>query len=235
MDVDIETLVKYPMESDDWLITIAIGGIASLLSFLIVPAFVVSGYLVRALRAGMEGAEEPPVFDDWGELIKEGLFAAIITLVYQIIPLIVFAVFVGGSLVALVSGSEAGAGAGVLGLIGGIAIWGLLSLAFAFVGYAGVINYAKEGSLAAGFDFGVITDVITSGDYIMAWLYVIVLNFVVGTISGLLSIIPFLGTIIGVFLGFYALIIAGWLFGDGFASAIETQSSAGIDEGAPAV
>jgi len=235
MDVDIETLAKYPMESDDWLITVAIGGVASLLSFLVIPIFVVAGYLVRALRAGMEDANEPPVFDEWGELIEEGFLATIITFVYQLIPTIVFAVFVGGSLIGLLSGSNAGASAGLLGLFGGFLFWWILAIVFGYIGLAGVANYAREGSISAGFDFGVITDVITSRDYAVAWLYVIALNIVVGVITSVLNVIPGLGALIGVFLSFYALIIAGWLWGDGFASATETQSAAEINEGTPAV
>lgn len=61
MNVDIDRLARYPTESDDWIVTVLIGGIAMLLSILVVPWFVVSGYLVRDLRAGMENAEEPHI------------------------------------------------------------------------------------------------------------------------------------------------------------------------------
>jgi len=233
MDVDIEELAKYPMESDDWVITVAIGGIAILFSWLLIPAFIVQGYLLRALRAGMEGASEPPVFDDWGELIKEGVIATVITFVYQLIPTIVFGVMVGGSLLALLTGSDAGAGVGLLGLLGGFLVYGVLAIIFGFIGFAGLANYAKEGSIGAGFDIGVITSVVTSRDYIVAWLYVIALNLVVGAISGVLNVLPGLGALIGVFLSFYALIIAGWLWGDGFASATDTQSASSVDEATP--
>ncbi|MEF8757703.1 MAG: DUF4013 domain-containing protein, partial [Halobacteriales archaeon] len=65
MEIDIEQVAKYPMESDDWIKTVLIGGLATIFSFLILPIFLVTGYLVRALRAGMEDASEPPTFDDW--------------------------------------------------------------------------------------------------------------------------------------------------------------------------
>lgn len=227
MNVDVESLVTYPMESDDWIITVAIGGVMSIFSFLIVPWFLIAGYMIRAIRAGMEGADEPPVFDEWGELLKEGVVASVIGFVYQLIPLAVFVVFVGGSFLALLTGSEAGAGIGFFGLLGGMFLWWILSLVFGYVGLAGIANYAKEGTIGAGFDFGTITQVATTGDYVMAWVYVIVLNVVVGIVVGLLNIIPFLGAIVGAFIGFYALIIASWLWGDGFASA--TNAGAGVD------
>lgn len=235
MDVDLEWLAKYPMESDDWIVTVAIGGIMLILSFLVIPILAVWGYLVRAIRAGMEGAEEPPVFDDWGDLMMEGLVAGIIGLIYQIIPGIVFGVFVLGSLAAMLSGSDAGAGAGFLGLFGGFFLWWVLAIIFGYVGFAGVANYAKEGDFGAGFDFGVIKEVATSREYMMAWVYVIVLNIVVGIITGILNIIPFLGALVGLFVSFYALIIAGWLWGDGFATAVEASADVRTETEATAV
>lgn len=234
MNTDIETLAKYPMESDDWIVTVAIGGIATLLSFFIIPIFLVTGYMIRALRAGMEGANEPPVFDEWGELFREGVVAAVISFVYQIIPTIVFAVFVGGSLAAFLTGSDSGAGVGFVAFFGGLFFWWVLAIVFGYIGFAGVANYAKEGDIGAGFDFSVIKTVITSRSYAVAWLYVIALNIVVGVITGLLNIVPVLGGIVGIFLSFYALIIAGWLWGDGFASAIGRQTETTVDDAAVA-
>lgn len=219
MAVDIESLARYPMESDDWIITVLIGGVAMLFSFLIVPAFLVSGYLVRAIRAGMDHAEEPPVFDEWENLLKEGVVAGIIGFIYQLVPLIVFVVFVGGSFLAFFTGTDAGAGLGILGFIGGFFVSWILSLLFAYVGFAGIANYAREGTFGAGFDSDVITDVITSREYLIAWGYVILLNIAVGIIGGVLNIVPILGGIVALFIGFYALIIAGWLWGEGFTAA----------------
>lgn len=219
MNVDIETLAKYPMESDDWIVTVLLGGLALLLSILVVPWFLVSGYLVRDIRAGMEGAETPPVFDDWGELLKEGFVAAVIGLIYQLVPLIVFFVFVGGSFLALLSGSDAGAGAGVLGLFAGMVVSWLLAIVFGYVGLAGIGNYAREGTFGAGFDFDVIADVVTSKSYLVAWLYVVALNVVVAIINGVLNVVPVVGGLVGAFVAFYALVIAGWLWGRGFAEA----------------
>ena len=193
MDADIETLARYPMESDDWIVTVLIGGVVLLFSFLIIPWFVVSGYLVRAIRAGMERAEHPPVFDEWGDLLKEGVVAGIIGFIYQLIPLIVFGVFVGGSFLALLTGSDAGAGLGFLGFFGGLFLWWILALAFGYVGFAGVANYAREGTFSAGFDFDIISDVVTSREYLVAWAYVIGLNLVVGIVVTVLNIVPILG------------------------------------------
>lgn len=234
MEIDIESLARYPTESDDWIATVLIGGLALLFSFLIVPLFAVAGYGVRVIRAGMDDADEPPVFDEWGELLREGFVASVIGFVYQIPPLIVLVVFVGGSLVALLTGTDAGAGLGLVGLLGGVLVWWLLSLVFGYVGFAGVANYAREGTFGAGFDFGVITDVVTDGDYLLAWAYIVVLNVVVGVVTSVLNAVPFLGAIVGVFVGFYALIIAGWLLGNGFAAATGYSPDVSTDDEATA-
>lgn len=229
MNVDIETLAKYPMETDDWIVTVLIGGIAILFSFLIVPWFLVAGYLVRDLRAGMEAAEDPPVFDEWDALLKEGFVAAVIGFIYQFIPILVFVVFVGGSVLAFLTGSDAGAGAGVLGLFAGLFISWVLAIAFGYVGVAGIANYAREGTFGAGFDFDVIRDAVTSRDYAVAWAYVIGLFIVVGIVDSVLNAIPLLGGLVGIFVSFYALIIAGWLWGAGFAEATDTRMASAPD------
>ncbi|MEF8840615.1 MAG: DUF4013 domain-containing protein [Haloarculaceae archaeon] len=235
MNVDIETLVKYPMESEEWIKTVAIGGVASIFAFLVVPLFLVAGYLVRAIRAGMDGAEEPPVFDEWGELLKQGFVASVIGFVYQLVPIIVVSVFVGGSILAIATGSDAGAGVGMLGLIGGAFVGWILSLIFGYVGFAGVANYAREGTFAAGFDFGVISDVVTSRAYLLAWAYVIALNIAVAVVVGLLNVVPILGGLVGVFVIFYALVIAGWLWGNGFAEATSASGESGTNTDAAPV
>ncbi|MDX1748552.1 MAG: DUF4013 domain-containing protein, partial [Halobacteriales archaeon] len=103
---------------------------------------------------------------------------------------------------------------------------------FGYVGFAGVANYAKEGSFAAGFDFGVISDVVTSRSYLMAWVYVIGLYIVAAVVVGVLNIVPILGGLVGAFVIFYAVIIAGWLWGNGFAEATDTSVASESDTGA---
>jgi hypothetical protein len=219
MDTDIETLLRYPLQSEAWLSTVLIGGIALLLSFLLIPLFVVAGYGVRAIRAGMDRAAGPPVFDDWGTLLTEGFVASVIGFVYQLVPMVVFFTVVGGSLAALVTGSDLGAGLGIIGFFGGLFVWWLLAIVFGYVGFAGVANYAREGSFGAGFDVGTIGSVVTSREYLLAWAYVVLLNIAVSLVVVALNVVPILGGIVGVFVGFYALIIAAWLLGNGFAAA----------------
>jgi hypothetical protein len=74
------------LDGDDALTTLAIGGIFGLLGFLILPALVVFGYLVGVIRRVSEGDEALPPFDEWGELLIDGLAAFVIVVVYVGVP-----------------------------------------------------------------------------------------------------------------------------------------------------
>ncbi|WP_435066540.1 DUF4013 domain-containing protein [Haloplanus sp. C73] len=232
MAIDIEEAVRYPANSDDWLKTVLIGGVLTMLSFLIVPAFFVYGYVIRTLRAGIADEAEPPAFDDWGTLLKEGVVGLVILLVYQLIPLLVMAVTVGGSITAMATGTEAGAGLGLLGLLAGILFSTLLALVFGYVGLIGITNYAHVGSFGAGFDIDVIRDVGLDGAYAVPWVYGIVILIGATAVTSILSLVPVIGAIIGVFITFYGQIAAAWVWGKGFANAMDIASdSPTVDEG----
>jgi len=220
MAIDLERVVTYPTNSDDWLKTVLIGGALTLFSFLIVPAFPVYGYVIRVLRGGIEGREDPPVFDDWGTLLTEGVVALVIVLVYQLIPLLVFFLTVGGSLAAIATGSEAGAGVGIVGLFGGLALSTLLALVFGYVTLIGLANYAHVGTLGAAFDLDVIGSVATDGAYAIPWLYGVGVLLAAAVVASVLGIVPFVGFIAGVFVTFYGQVAAAWVWGTGFGDAI---------------
>jgi len=229
MAIDLEWVVKYPMNSDDWIKTVLIGGVLTLASIFIVPAFLVYGYTLRVLRAGMAGEENPPIFDDWGDLLKEGVVAFVIVLIYQLIPLIVMAVTVGGSIAAMATGTEAGAGVGLVGLFGGLALSTLLALVFGYVTLIGLANYAHEGTFGAAFDFGVIRTVATDADYAIPWLYGVGLLIGAAVVASILGVVPIIGAIAGVFVTFYGQIAAGWVWGKGFGDATGLGGEASSD------
>ena len=219
MAIDLEQVVTYPTNADDWLKTLLIGGALTLFSFLIVPAFPVYGYVLRVLRGGIDGTEEPPVFDDWGTLLKEGVVALVIVLVYQLIPLLVFFLTVGGSLAAFATGSEVGAGVGIAGLLGGLALSTLLALAFGYVTLIGLANYAHVGTLGSAFDFDVIRSVALDGAYAIPWLYGVGVLVAAAIVASVLGVVPFVGAIAGAFVAFCGQVAAAWVWGRGFGDA----------------
>lgn len=217
----LEAALRYPMEHDDWMKTILIGGVLSVFSFLLVPLLPVYGYLVRVLRHRLAGEPEPPTFGDWGELFADGLKAFVVVFVYMLVPVIVGAVTVGGSFAAMATGTRSGAAAGMGGLALGFLLTFVLTLVFGYVAVAALVNFAREDSLGAAFDFGTIRAVATNREYAVAWLLAAAAFFGASVVAGLLNVVPFLGAIVGAFLLFYVQIAAARLWADGFSDALE--------------
>lgn len=225
--MDYESLVKFPIQDDDgWIITVLIGGVLLLLGVFIVPALIAWGYVVEVMRGGVEGVEEPPGFDDWGTLAVDGLKSQVILIVYQIPAFVVGGAMGLLSLGFLASGSDAGAGLGFLGILLTALVWGAASLVLGYFGLAGVVNFAVEGSLGAGFDIGTVRQVSFSGTWLKAWLFFIVLNIVASIVG---SIAGGIGT---PFTTFYALSVGGRAFGEAFATITGREAPAA--EPAPA-
>lgn len=222
------------MEGDEWKKTILIGGVLLLFSFLIVPAILAYGFVIRTIHDCLEGETAPPEFGEWRELAIQGIYGWIIGIIYLIIPFIVGAVTVGGSLTAIGSGTQTGAAAGVAGIVGGFFVTTILSLVFGYFAVVAIVNFARRGEFNAGFEFDTIKQIALSGDYFKAWLLGVGVFIVASVISGILNIIPFLGFIIGSFVLFYAQLSAAKLWADGFSAAIgdSTQSSPDLDEAA---
>jgi len=220
--------VTYPMESDDWLKTILIGGILLPVTLSIIP----SGYLVRAIRANLDGKPEPPSFGDWGELFVDGLKLLIVYFIYMLIPLVVMIFTVGTAVAALVSGGEAGAAAGMGTIAVGLLVTIVLSLVFGYFAVVGVVNMAKEDQFGAAFDVGTIKSVGLNSDFAVPWLISVGVFFGINVITNLLNVIPGLGFILWFFLQFYGLVVASTLWADGFLAATDggTAGRTGVEE-----
>lgn len=229
----LSTSFEYPRTGTDWERTVVIGGVLSILSFLLIPAFVLMGYLLRVLRATMHGdTDHPPVFDDWGELTIDGLKGYLIVLAYGLIPAIVFlGTFVFGFL-GLASGSDAGAATGGLVLLVGSLVTLVLGLAVAYVLPAAILNYAEKDRLGAGFAVGDISSVLANRAYMRAFAYVLAVFIGFGIVAGLLNVIPVLGAIVSAFVGFYVSVMAAYIYGTSYAEmhSVEMTGNSAVDE-----
>jgi hypothetical protein len=171
----------------------------------------------------------PPAFDDWWTLLRDGVVAVLLVLVYQFVPLLVAALTVGGAVLALLTGSEIGVGVGLFGLLAGLALSAVLALAFGYVTPIGIANYAREGTVGAAFDVAVLRAVALDGAYAVPWLYGVALLLAASVVAGLLGFVP----VVGVFVGFYAQVAAAWVWGKGFADAMgPDESVADFERGA---
>lgn len=213
--------LDYPRESDEWVKNVLIGGVLTLFGFLLVPTFVLLGYLMRALRGTMAGDQRPPAFDRWGEMTVDGLKAFVVTFVYGIVPSIVVLVFGGLGLIGMVAGAngDSGLGAVVGGLtaFAGLLLGFVLSLVAAYLVPAALANYAETDRIGAAFDFAELRPVLTSGQYASGWLIAAVVVVGASVVTGLLNVVPLLGLVVGAFVSFYALVSATYVVGTTWA------------------
>jgi hypothetical protein len=213
MAPELDTVVRYPANDEEWLTTMVVGGALTLFAPLVVPAVFLLGYLLRVLRSGMAGTDEPPVFDDWETLFREGLVAAVVVLVYQFVPILVAMVTVGTALAAFLTGLDVGLAFGLVGLFGGLALSTVLALAFGYLTPIALANYARTGEFGAAFDTGVLRSVALDGAYAVPWLYGVGILLAANLVAAVFGFVPF----VGVLVLFYAQVGAVWVWGCGFA------------------
>ncbi len=218
--MEFNEIVTYPMNRDDWLKTLLIGGVLILFGVLIVPLFVAYGYIVRTIGGSLAGEAQPPAFNRWGELFLDGVQAWLISIVYLLVPLLVAGVTVGGSIAAIATGGETAAVAGAGGLLIGLSLSAVLALAFGYLAVVAVVNFARENRFGAAFDFETIKTVAVDREYAIAWLVSIAI-FVVASFVGA---IPLVGWLLAPFASFYAAVVAANLWAGGFSQAVSTTA-----------
>jgi len=156
--VDIGEIIgdalRYP--TSDWMKVIELG-ILFLLSFLIVPAFLALGYSFRALKATIAGLDELPDFDEWVDMLIDGLKVFAVTIVYMIIPIIVIVVTMGlSSPAALPIGYPNMTDLAIMqpGMGIGILIAFILAILFGLLLTVAIAHMAFNDSLGAAFQIG---------------------------------------------------------------------------------
>lgn len=210
----------FPTNGDDTLKTLVIGAACLVFSFLILPAILLQGYMVRVLGAAAARSETPPSFTDWGEMLVDGLKLLVISIGYFLIPIILYFIallIVGGGALA---GGDIGAG---IGLLGGL-LFLVTILVMLVAGYllpAAATNFARTDDLGAAFDFGTVTSGAFTADYFVAWLMAVVIGGVLNFVGSLLAII-----LVGFLLLFYGQVVTYYLFGRGFARGIGEEGGA---------
>jgi len=186
---------------------------------LFVPVLLVSGYIIRVISHSLAEELQPPTFGEWDTLLVDGVKAFVIGFVYLLVPGIVGAFMVGGSVIAMATGTRSGAAAGMAGLAFGVLLTLALSLVFGYVAVAAIVNFASEGRFGAAFDFASIKPVVLSGEYAVAWGLSIAVFVAASIVVSILNAIPVLGTVVGAFVFFYAQVVAAHLWAGGYRDA----------------
>jgi hypothetical protein len=242
-----ETALRYLVDSDDRAETILLGGVLTLLSWLLIPAVFVVGYFQRVL-ARTNAGDPAPSFDDWGDLFGDGLKAIGVALAYFAVPAI-FLTTVLMSLLAfsvettvsesspvtdpgVVADTATSAGPDLLSVVivlGGLALSGITALAAWYVLPAALARVAVEDRFGAAFEFRELAGVLTSGSYATGWLLALVVIVVDGAVISGLASIPFLGWALIPFAVFYLNVVTFALYGQGYRDATGTGRREPVD------
>jgi hypothetical protein len=218
----LEASLTYLRDGDDAVTTAVIGGLLLLASPLIIPSILVFGYVTRVIRRTAGGDDEPPVFEAWGDLFVDGLKAFVVAFVYSLLPLAVLtaAAFVALGAFVVVPGTGDGGGGTFLGtfVVGAVVLAaGFVALVLSLVGLyvtpAALAAVADSGRVGDGFALGTLWSVVTKRAYATGWLTAAVVVLAGALAIGVLSVVPILGTIAGVFVQFYALVAAAAIVG----------------------
>jgi hypothetical protein len=235
--VNIQRAFAYVFEDKQWVSKILIGVLLSLFAWLIIPAFILNGYLIAVIRKVMNGQEMEgntlPEWDDWGKLLRDGFFVTIAQLVYTLPFLLILGVgFVGTvGFGGLTDMNESIATAGLLATFGVTGCLGLLALvALLFVTPAITIQYAIKDDFGACFRFGEVMSIIREylSDIFITFIVTLVAGFALSLVTGVLSIIPCLGWIASVILGLafgpYLVMVTGHMYGQIAAKVLNNKS-----------
>ncbi|WP_225334444.1 DUF4013 domain-containing protein [Halomicrobium urmianum] len=220
-----EDALRYPWTGDDRLETIVVGGVLGLLGMLVVPVFLVFGYLVRVVRRVAEGDEAPPSFDDWGELLVDGLKAFVVALVYGLVPAVVFAVAVLTLFLPFTAVEETGPGSAVstgtmvdpVALVAALAVVALalgLTLVALYLLPAGVAALARTGRLGAAFSPSELRRIGLNGRYATGWLVAVGISILASVVAGVLAA-TVAGAVLVPFVNFYGSVAGAYAVGRG--------------------
>lgn len=215
----VKQAVKYPWNDGESAIPLVIGGILTLLSPLIIPAVFVLGYLLRVIDTRLDGQPVPPPFDQWRSLFRDGLKAAVVLVIYVVIPLLVGLVVLAA--IAGVGGFRFNGPflfrrsltAGGLTLVVALLFAGL-SLVVAYVTPAALVRLARTGRLRTALTVDAVRDLAEEDAYGAAWLIALAVFAAAGVVIAILNAAA-TGIIVSGFVTFYALVAMAYLYAHG--------------------
>ena len=165
---DLKELLAYPFKDINWKNKFLIGSLVVLSSFVIpfVPFLALYGYMMQIMRRIIVEGGEPflPEWDDWGNLLTDGLklMGALFVFMLPILLILMvgYAFFFGTMIATGVltgtadQGDESGAMVSLLPLAGGPGLMLILGLGMVFALGVAVIMPVVMGHVAATNNFG---------------------------------------------------------------------------------
>lgn len=220
---DIMETVMCPTKDPNWIIKLLFSYVALIP---LVGMFFLSGYQLKAIR---EYAREPkfsmPEWDNWGQLLIDGIMLMLIAMVYMLVPaILMFVSFLPMILTAVGAAGATSDNSAVQAISTIVAIGGpvltliLMAVSSILMFIAAIMMpmamgiYAVSGSFFAAINpFGVFGKVLGNlGSYIMVLLIPALVGFVINIVLGI--------TVVGSLLVFpamlYTIIVSSKMMGD---------------------
>lgn len=220
----LETALRYPWNDGESGTTIVAGGILTLLTPLVVPALLVLGYTLRVVESVLEGADEPPGFEGWRSLLVDGAKAAVVLVVYVLVPMaigtVVLAAIAGAAGFRFRGGFPTLTGAAAIGgifLIVALVLAGLFLLV-TYTAPAALVHLARTRRLGSAFSFDDVRELAREDAYGSAWLLAVAV-FAANAVVLLVLNTAGVGVILSGFLSFYAFVAMSYLFARGARTA----------------
>jgi hypothetical protein len=161
------------------------------------------GYVMKILR----GEKPAPEVEDWGTLFIDGIKYLIVTIIWMIPVIIVYAILMVVGFAGAMSGDETAAMAAIGTMLVGLLVVFVLSIIIALFAMIGVVRFARTGSIGEAFNFSAILATINKigwVPYIIAIIVLAVCAVIFGIVVGILMLIPILGFLI------YLCMISPW-------------------------
>ncbi|HSM57554.1 MAG TPA: DUF4013 domain-containing protein [Candidatus Sulfomarinibacteraceae bacterium] len=208
--MDIGKAFTFVTEDEEWLVKLGIAAVASLLSFLFFPIFLLVGYMVGVTRNVYSGAKRPlPQWDDLGRLFKDGILVSIGQFVYTLPVWILVCV----GMVATIgfSGLEEfnpDAMVAVMGTTWAVlaCLMAILAVALFFISPAIFIQYVRHENFGAMMRVGEVLGIARDNlvPIIMAAVASFAASLALSVAVAALNVVPCLGAIVGVILSIMA-------------------------------
>ena len=151
-------------------------------SIFIIPIILALGYIVRIIGHTINGSNELPPFDEWGDMFRDGLKYIAVTIIYLIVPNILTFVLTNEMFFSIYSGGFQ------IGYLLITVIRMLIALPFDLVYIMALGNMVHEDRFEAAFDFSKIFGLIGKMGWPKYVLYILIfaiIGFLLGLISNL--------------------------------------------------
>jgi hypothetical protein len=199
--IDIAQALQHPTEDQDWIKKFALG---VLISFVPILSFAVTGFIIEHLQNSARGASSPlPNWDNLGKKLVTGLKLLAVQLIFALPILVPSCALLGFVIQQTASrpGENLPENAVLIVGIGGIALSCVALLYGLFLLYLSAaipIQFARTEQIGACLRVGELIQIArtNTGDYLTIVAIVAATSFAVGLVSGILSLIPCLGTVI---------------------------------------